>query len=49
MQAIWYERFGPASDVLMIGPMDDPEPAEGEVLVRIPKQSYTKLESQWWE
>ncbi|MDG4649103.1 NADPH:quinone reductase [Roseibacterium sp. SDUM158017] len=35
MKAVWYERFGPAQEVLTLGEMPDPEPAPGEVLVRL--------------
>ncbi len=35
MRAAWYEGFGDASDVLVVGDMDTPTPAEGEVLVRV--------------
>jgi len=35
MKAAYYERFGPAADVLTIGDLPDPTPAIGEVLVRI--------------
>lgn len=35
MKAAWFERFGPARDVLQTGTLDDPVPAEGEVLVRM--------------
>lgn len=35
MKAAWYEKSGPARDVLTLGEMDRPEPAAGEVLVRI--------------
>jgi len=35
MKAIWYERFGPAAEVLAYGEMPDPEPGPGEVLVRV--------------
>ena len=35
MRAAWYERGGPASEVLTIGEMEDPRPAPGEVLVRV--------------
>lgn len=35
MRAIWYERFGPASDVLTQGEMPTPTPQAGEVLVRL--------------
>lgn len=35
MKAVWYERFGPADEVLVLGEMDTPVPGPGEVLVRV--------------
>ncbi|MDQ3795823.1 MAG: zinc-binding dehydrogenase [Actinomycetota bacterium] len=35
MRAAWYERGGPASEVLTVGEMEDPRPRAGEVLVRV--------------
>lgn len=35
MKAAWFESFGSARDVLVVGDKPDPEPAEGEVLVRL--------------
>lgn len=35
MRAAWFERFGKARDVLQTGELPDPEPAAGEVLVRL--------------
>ena len=35
MRAAWYEKQGPAKDVLMVGEMPDPHPAAGEVRIRI--------------
>lgn len=35
MKAAWYERNGEARDVLVVGEMDTPKPAAGEVLVRL--------------
>jgi NADPH:quinone reductase-like Zn-dependent oxidoreductase len=35
MLAAWYERQGPASAVLQVGELRDPEPGAGEVRVRI--------------
>ncbi len=35
MKAVWYERFGPADQVLQVGERPDPSPAPGEVLVRV--------------
>ena len=35
MKAAWYEKQGPARDVLTVGEMPDPSPAAGEVRIRI--------------
>jgi NADPH:quinone reductase len=35
MKAAWYEKQGAARDVLRVGVMDDPQPAEGEVRIRV--------------
>jgi len=35
MKAAWYERFGKASEVLMIGDWPDPHAGPGEVLIRL--------------
>jgi NADPH2:quinone reductase len=35
MRAAWYERNGPAREVLTVGEMPTPAPAPGEVLVRL--------------
>ncbi|MCK2213384.1 NADPH:quinone reductase [Actinomadura sp. ATCC 31491] len=35
MRAVWYDRTGPAADVLTVGELPDPEPAAGEVRVRV--------------
>jgi NADPH2:quinone reductase len=35
MLASWYERQGPASDVLRVGELPDPQPGPGEVRVRV--------------
>lgn len=35
MQAAWYERKGPAAEVLCVGELPRPDPAPGEVLVRV--------------
>lgn len=35
MKAAWYEKQGPARDVLIVGEMPDPIPAAGEVRIRI--------------
>ena len=35
MKAAWYEKQGPARDVLVVGEMDDPQPGAGEVRIRV--------------
>ena len=35
MRAVWYDRQGPASDVLQIGDLPDHEQGPGEVRVRV--------------
>jgi NADPH2:quinone reductase len=35
MDAAWYEKQGPARDVLVVGQMPDPEPGPGEVRIRV--------------
>lgn len=35
MRAAWYERVGPAAEVLQLGALPDPAPQAGEVLVRV--------------
>ncbi len=35
MRAAWHAEFGPAAEVLQIGELDTPDPADGEVLVRV--------------
>jgi NADPH:quinone reductase len=35
VKAVWYERLGPAREVLQAGELDDPQPGQGEVRVRL--------------
>ena len=35
MRAAWYEQNGPAADVMKVGDLPDPQPAAGEVRVRL--------------
>jgi NADPH2:quinone reductase len=35
MKAAWYEKQGPAREVLTVGEMSDPIPVAGEVRIRI--------------
>jgi NADPH:quinone reductase len=51
VRAAWYERTGPASEVLVIGELPAPAPATGEVLVRVHASgvnpSDTKQRAGW--
>ena len=35
MRAVWYDRLGPADEVLTVGTQPTPSPGPGEVLVRV--------------
>ena len=35
MRAAWYERTGPAAEVLVVGQMPTPEPGQGEVRIKL--------------
>ena len=35
MKAVWFEKKGPAREVLIVGEMPDPTPAVGQVRVRV--------------
>ena len=35
MKAAWYEKLGPAREVLEIGEVIDPAPGPGEVVIRV--------------
>jgi NADPH:quinone reductase len=35
MKAAWYEKQGPAREVLTVGDMPDPAPGPGELRIRI--------------
>jgi NADPH2:quinone reductase len=51
MRAAWYERTGPAAEVLVVGELPDPTPQAGEVLVRVRASgvnpSDTKQRAGW--
>lgn len=51
MRAIWYERQGPAAEVLRAGLLPRPKPGHGEVLVRVAASGVnphdTKSRSGW--
>lgn len=51
MKAVWYEQPGDASDVLKYGEVEQPEPAAGEVRVKVHTSgvnpSDTKFRSGW--
>ena len=46
MRAVWYEQFGAAGDVLIAGEKPDPEPAAGEVLVRIATSGVNPVDTK---
>jgi NADPH2:quinone reductase len=35
MRALWYDRQGPAAEVLQAGELPDPQPGPGELRVRV--------------
>ena len=35
MYAMWYDRQGPAAEVLQLGELPDPQPGPGEVRVQV--------------
>lgn len=41
MRAVWYDRQGPAEDVLQVGELPDPEPGPGEVRVRLSRSGIS--------
>jgi hypothetical protein len=45
MRAAWYERQGPANEVLIVGEMPDPRPGAGEVRIRIAASGVERV--QW--
>lgn len=51
MKAAWYEKTGPARDVLIVGEMDIPQPGPNQVLVRVHASGAnphdTKARSGW--
>jgi NADPH2:quinone reductase len=53
MRAAWYERQGPAKDVLRVGEIPDPEPGPGEVRVQVQLSGVnpgdTKKRGGWLE
>jgi len=44
MRAAWHTEFGPAAAVLQVGELDTPEPAAGEVLVRVRASGINPLD-----
>jgi NADPH:quinone reductase len=51
MHAVWYDRPGPAAEVLQVGEVPDPTPSEGEVRVRLTRSGInpgdTKKRADW--
>jgi NADPH2:quinone reductase len=46
MRAAWYEKNGPAREVLQVGEIDTPEPGEGDVLVRLSASGVNPSDSK---
>ena len=46
VRAAWYEKQGPARDVLKVGEMPDPHPAAGEVRIRVAASGINPGERQ---
>ena len=44
MRAVWYERQGPAGEVLQVGELPEPELGPGEVRVRVPSAGVSTRE-----
>lgn len=49
LRAAFYRRFGEAGDVLEVGEVDKPVPAEGEVCVRIVVSAVNPTGRHGWE
>jgi len=47
MRAVWYSETGAAADVLMTGEMPTPQPAAGEVLVRLAASGVNPIDVKW--
>ena len=51
MQAAWYERMGPAREVLVVGELPMPQPGHGEILIKVEASGVnphdTKRRSGW--
>jgi NADPH:quinone reductase len=51
VRAVWYDRPGPAAEVLQIGELPDPNPGAGEVRVRLTRSGVnpgdTKKRADW--
>jgi len=46
MKAVWYTKLGPADKVLQIGEIDVPQPAAGEVLVRVESSGVNPVDTK---
>ncbi|MEE9256368.1 MAG: alcohol dehydrogenase catalytic domain-containing protein, partial [bacterium] len=46
MKAAWYEKHGPAREVLQVGDLDTPEAGEGEVRVRLSSSGVNPSDSK---
>ena len=46
MRAAWYEKYGPAREVIQVGEMETPEAGEGEVRVRLSASGVNPSDSK---
>ena len=46
MKAAWYEKHGPAGEVILVGELDTPEAGEGEVRVRLSASGVNPSDSK---
>lgn len=47
MRAVWYDRQGPAQEVLELGELPDPVPGTGEALVRLEASGVNPSDVRW--
>jgi len=47
MRAVWYDKQGPAREVLVLGEMDKPAPQRGEALIRIKASGVNPYDVGW--
>ena len=48
MKAVWYERQGPAAEVLVVGETDTPNAGPGEVHVKLAASGVNRSDCNRW-